>query len=39
MPVAKRFLVTIEGEGLENNEVIKEVAGKLDLKKLAGLAK
>ncbi len=39
LPVANRFLVTIEGQGLENNEVIKEVAGKLDLKKLAGLAK
>jgi len=39
LPVANRFLVTIEGEGLENNELIKEVVGKLDLKKLAGLAK
>ena len=39
LPVANRFLVTIEGEGMDNNEVIKEMAGKLDLKKLAGLAK
>jgi hypothetical protein len=37
--VANRFLVTIEGEGMDNNDVLKEVAGKLDLKKLAGLAK
>jgi hypothetical protein len=39
LPVANRFLVTIEGEGMDNNDVLKEVAGKLDLKKLAGLAK
>lgn len=39
LPVANRFLVTIEGKGMENNALIKEVAGKLDLKKLAGLAK
>jgi len=39
LPVANRFLVTIEGEGMDDNEVIKEMAGKLDLKKLAGLAK
>lgn len=39
LPVANRFLVTIEGEGLDNNEIIKEMAGKLDLKKLADLAK
>ncbi|MFW6127131.1 MAG: hypothetical protein ACOC6K_02850 [Thermodesulfobacteriota bacterium] len=39
LPVANRFLVTIEGKGMDDNEAIKEVAGKLDLKKLAGLAK
>jgi hypothetical protein len=39
LPVANRFLVTITGRGMDNTEVIKEVAGKLDLKKLAGLAK
>lgn len=39
LPVANRFMVTIKGNGLDNTEVIKEVAGKLDLKKLAGLAK
>ncbi|MEJ2069717.1 MAG: hypothetical protein P8X65_12520 [Syntrophobacterales bacterium] len=39
LPVANRFMVTIEGEGIDNNDVIKEVAGKLDLKKLAGMAK
>jgi hypothetical protein len=39
LPVANRFLVTIEGRGMDNTEVMKEVAGKLDLKKLAGLAK
>jgi hypothetical protein len=39
LPVANRFLVTIEGKGMEDTEVMKEVAGKLDLKKLAGLAK
>jgi hypothetical protein len=39
LPVANRFLVTIEGSGVDNNDVIKEVAGKLDLKKLAGMAK
>jgi hypothetical protein len=39
LPVANRFLVNITGKGMDNTEVIKEVAGKLDLKKLAGLAK
>lgn len=39
LPVANRFLVTLEGEGMDDNEILKEVAGKLDLKKLAGLAK
>jgi hypothetical protein len=39
LPVASRFMVTIEGKGVDNNDVIKEVAGKLDLKKLAGMAK
>lgn len=39
LPVANRFMVTIEGKGMENNDVLKEVAGKLDLKKLAGMAK
>ena len=38
LSVANRFLVTIEGSGMDNTEVIKEVAGKLDLKKLAGAA-
>ncbi len=39
LPVANRFLVTIEGNGMDDNEVIKQMAGKLDLKKLAGMAK
>lgn len=39
LPVANRFMVTIEGKGIDNNDVIKEIAGKLDLKKLAGMAK
>lgn len=39
LPVANRFLVTIEGKGIDNTDVLKEVAGKLDLKKLAGQAK
>ncbi len=39
LPVANRFLVTIEGKNIDNTEVLKEVAGKLDLKKLAGMAK
>jgi hypothetical protein len=39
LPVANRFLVTIEGEGMDNTEVLKEVAGKLDLKKLSGMGK
>ncbi len=39
LPVANRFLVNITGEDMDNTEVMKAVAGKLDLKKLAGLAK
>ena len=35
--VADRFLVTVKGEGLENTEVLKAVAQKLDLPKLAAL--
>jgi hypothetical protein len=38
LPVANRFLVTITGNGMDNTEVIKELAGKLDIKKLAALA-
>ena len=39
LPVANRFLVTIEGKGIDNTETLKEMAGKLDLKKLAGMGK
>lgn len=39
LPVANRFMVTIEGKGIDNNDVIKEIAGKMDLKKLADMAK
>ena len=39
LPVANRFLITIEGEGMDNTEVLKDVAGKLDLKKLSGMGK
>lgn len=39
IPVANRFLVTVKGSGLENNDLLKEVANKLDLKKLSDLAK
>lgn len=38
LPVAGRFLVNITGNGMDNTEVIKAMAGKLDLKKLAALA-
>lgn len=38
LPLAGRFLVTLTGNGLDNTEVIKDLAGKLDLKKLAALA-
>jgi hypothetical protein len=38
LPVAGRFLVTLTGNGMDNTEVIKDLAGKLDLKKLAALA-
>jgi len=37
--VANRFLLTLTGYGMENNDLLKEVAGKMDLKKLASLAK
>ncbi|MGQ9688000.1 MAG: hypothetical protein ACUVXF_04310 [Desulfobaccales bacterium] len=36
--VANRFLVTITGHGMEDTAVLKEMAAKLDLKKLAALA-
>jgi len=39
LPVANRFLVTIKGSGLENTEALHALAAKLDLKKLASLAK
>jgi hypothetical protein len=39
LPVANRFLISIEGSGIENTEVMKEVAGKLDLKKLSDMGK
>jgi len=39
LPVGNRFLVSLKGTGLDNNDLLKEVAGRLDLKKLAGLAK
>lgn len=35
--VAKRFLVTIEGNGIDNSKVLHEFASKLDTSKLAGL--
>jgi hypothetical protein len=38
LPVAGRFLVTLTGNGLDNTEVIKTLAEKMDLKKLAALA-
>lgn len=38
LPVASRFLVTLKSVGLENTDIIKALAGKLDLKKLAVLA-
>ncbi len=38
LPVAGRFLVTLTVTGMDNTELIKELAGKLDLKKLAALA-
>jgi hypothetical protein len=37
--VADRFWVKIDGEGIENLEVLKKVAQQMDLKKLATLAK
>jgi hypothetical protein len=39
LPVANRFLITIAGKGMDDTKVMKQVAEKLDLKKLAGLAK
>lgn len=39
LPVANRFLVTVKGSGLDNTEMLQAVAAKLDLKKLAALAK
>ncbi len=39
LPVANRFLVTIEGKGMDDTKVMKQMAEKLDLKKLAGMAK
>lgn len=38
LPLAGRFLVTLTGNGMENTEVIKVMAEKLDLQKLAALA-
>ncbi|MEW6388152.1 MAG: hypothetical protein AB1491_11610 [Thermodesulfobacteriota bacterium] len=35
--IGDRFLVTLKGEGLENTDILKSVAQKLDLKKLAAL--
>jgi len=35
--VSNRFIVTVEGQGLENTQVLKDAADKLELKKLAGL--
>ena len=35
--VADRFWVRLEGEGLDNLEVLKAAARQMDLKKLAGL--
>jgi hypothetical protein len=35
--VAKRFLVTLDGNDIENTKVLHELAGKFDLGKLAGL--
>ncbi|MBI4642253.1 MAG: hypothetical protein HY743_00595 [Deltaproteobacteria bacterium] len=37
--VADRFWVKLEGEGIDNTEPLKAVAGQMDLKKLAALAK
>jgi hypothetical protein len=37
--VANRFWVKIDGEGIDNLQVLKDVAQQLDLKKLATLAK
>ncbi|MDO9531246.1 MAG: hypothetical protein Q7O12_03840, partial [Deltaproteobacteria bacterium] len=37
--VADRFWVKIDGEGIDNLEVLKTVAQQMDLKKLATLAK
>jgi hypothetical protein len=37
--VANRFWVKIEGEGIDNLQVLRDVAQQLDLKKLATLAK
>jgi hypothetical protein len=37
--VADRFWVKIDGEGIDNLEVLKDVAKQMDLKKLATLAK
>lgn len=37
--VANRFMVSLKGEGLENAEILKSLAGQMDLKKLAALAK
>jgi hypothetical protein len=37
--VADRFWVKLDGEGIENLEVLKKVAQQMDLKKLATLAK
>jgi hypothetical protein len=35
--VGKRFLVTIEGSGIDDNKVLQDVAGKIDMGKLAAL--
>jgi hypothetical protein len=38
LPVANRFLVSITGRDIDDTTIIKEIAAKLDLKKLAALA-
>ncbi len=37
--MADRFWVKLDGEGIDNLEVLKKVAQQMDLKKLATLAK
>jgi hypothetical protein len=35
--VGKRFLVTIDGSGIDDNKVLQDLAGKIDMEKLAAL--